>query len=80
LRRRAGTAAAAVEVRCGSCRTAFTLSARNEYEWRRKGLAPVCSECRRPAVTLTDAERDRYFAWWRARFTDDELRELGSEF
>jgi hypothetical protein len=37
---------------------------RREYQLRRDGTTPKCITCRRPAVPLTDAEREKYVAWW----------------
>jgi hypothetical protein len=42
----------------------FELSVRNEYGWRKRGLEPRCSACRRPAAELSAEEREKYRRWW----------------
>ena len=42
----------------------FTLSVRREYAYRVEGRAPKCQPCRRPAVRMTEAERESYRQWW----------------
>jgi hypothetical protein len=42
------------------------------------GKAPMtpCPDCRRPPVTLSEAERQRYERWWRRQLPDTELAEI----
>ena len=37
---------------------------RREYQHRRDATEPKCLTCRRPAVAMTEAEREKYVAWW----------------
>ncbi len=37
---------------------------RREYQHRRDGTTPKCLTCRRPAVAMSEAEREKYVAWW----------------
>ena len=39
-------------------------SVRREYQHRRDGTEPKCLTCRRPAVATSEAEREKYVAWW----------------
>ena len=67
-----------VDVRCGECGDVFALSVRNEFEWRRRGRAPICRPCRRPEKPMTPAERERFVRWWREEsgLSARELREI----
>jgi hypothetical protein len=49
---------------------------RRESAHRKNGTEPRCQLCRRPPVTLSDAERRKLEAWWLERMTLAELREL----
>ena len=60
-------------VTCGDCGDSFELSARNEYGWRKRGLQPVCVDCRRPPKPVTEVDR----SYWTARFTMDEITAMG---
>ena len=44
--------------------SASSFFVRREYEHRRDGTTPRCLTCRRPAVAMTEAEREKYVAWW----------------
>jgi hypothetical protein len=37
---------------------------RREYAHRTAGTEPKCATCRRPASVMTEAEREKYVAWW----------------
>ena len=69
-----------VDVTCGGCGERFELSVRREYQHRRDGTTPRCVTCRRPAVAMTEAEREKYVAWWlyESGLNVDELIEIGS--
>ena len=53
-----------VDVTCGGCGERFELSVRREYQHRRDATTPKCLPCRRPAVAMSEAEREKYVAWW----------------
>jgi hypothetical protein len=57
---------------CGDCEYSFEISARREYDWRRKGRQPVCEPCRRPPKPVTEEDRQ----WWLERFSLDEIRQI----
>lgn len=64
-------------VMCGECGGSFTLSARNVRLHRACGEEPVCRRCQHPAKPPNPATLERYRRWWLARFSVDELEELG---
>ena len=53
---------------------------RREYQHRRDGTTPKCVTCRRPAVAMSEAEREKYVAWWlyESGLEVDELIELAT--
>ena len=53
---------------------------RREYQHRRDGTEPKCLTCRRPAVAMSEAERERYVAWWlyESGLSVDELIEIAT--
>jgi hypothetical protein len=61
------------------CGVSFDLSARNARAWRSRGEEPVCARCRHPAKPPDPAELERYKRWWLARYSIEELLELGRE-
>src|SRR5688500_12135710 len=67
-----------VDVTCGGCGERFELSVRREYQHRRDGTEPKCLTCRRPAVAMSEAEREKYVAWWlyESALDVDELIEI----
>jgi hypothetical protein len=69
------TIEAPVTLTCSECGDPFTLSARRARGWRDRD--PVCGDCRSAGRELTEAERAELRDWWLARFTFDELLEIG---
>ena len=67
-----------VVVEYGSCGSRFELATRNERRYRSEGRAPTCETCRRPALKLTPAERERFRRWWleESGLSRRELREI----
>jgi hypothetical protein len=64
---------------CGECGGLFELSARNARMHRARGEDPVCRRCRHPAKPVDQKALERYRRWWLARFSLDELLELGRD-
>jgi hypothetical protein len=64
-------------VRCGECGGQYTMSARNARAHRAHGTAFVCARCRHPAQPPDPAAVERMKRWWLARYSLDELLELG---
>src|SRR5262245_58583639 len=60
---------------CAKCRTTVWLSLRRARTWR--GRDYLCSDCRELDTPLTEEERQRYLAWWRASYSPAELESLG---
>jgi hypothetical protein len=46
---------------------------------RARGEDPVCRRCRHPAKPVDQKALERYRRWWLARFSLDELLELGRD-
>ena len=67
----------AQRVVCRECGLRFAMSARNALTWRTRGENPVCERCRFPPFEPSEAERARMRRWWLARYSLDELLELG---
>lgn len=65
-----------VLVRCEGCGDHFELSTRSAQRYASEGREPRCTICRRPCTPLSDDERRRFSAWWRERFSLEEIREL----
>jgi hypothetical protein len=70
---------APVLVVCGECGARFQLSARNARERRRRRQSPICAECRNPSKPVDEATMERMRRWWLARYSIEELLELGRE-
>ena len=63
---------------CVDCGMDFEISARRARELRRRQAETRCSECRRPPVVLSDAEREELTAWWLERFSRAECQQIGA--
>ena len=73
---------ASIDVTCVGCGDRFELSVRREYQHRRSGGNAECLTCRRPEVVMTEAEHEKYTAWWlyESGLDVDELIEIAMGF
>jgi hypothetical protein len=65
------------EFTCPGCGERSELSAKNMREHRRRGTVPICRDCRLPPARPDPEEAERLRRWWLARYSVDELREIG---
>jgi hypothetical protein len=64
-----------VEVlRCPECNRPRNLSPEHTHRIvSGKAQLTPCRDCRRPPVTLSEAERERFTRWWRNQLPDEQL-------
>ena len=63
-----------VVVTCAECGVDFYLSARREYEHRKRGMPALCGACRHPPKPPDPRTLRAMRRWWLDRFTLDELQ------
>jgi hypothetical protein len=73
------TVEASRAVICGECGGSFELHPRNVRAARARGEEPICRLCRRTAKPPDEATIERMRRWWLARYSLDELLELGRD-
>lgn len=70
------TVETSVNVRC-RCGDTVQLSRRRGKGWQHRPGEYVCRPCQRAPREPAEAERDRYQRWWLARYSLEELQEIG---
>lgn len=65
---------ATVRVRCAGCGDYYAISARVEYEHRRRGLPHRCARCRGIGAGPSPAMVARMKTWWIQTYGLSEIR------